>query len=248
MRNKIRYILLTAQRDSLFVGLALAIALACALGVFLGSNAVSESTEMSLVYAAGASRIVLITGLIIFTAFSIRRFFENREIDLMLVRPVSREKFIFAFWLGFSMVALCFVLITSAILYLMAAPDLYGFLIWSFSLFLEALVILALTMAASLILKSAVSAVMLSLGFYVLSRMAGFIMLLVTKPGTQSELDQGFYYFSSLIPRLDFFGKTEWLVYGIQDPVQIQLFVLQAVIYIALLLAISIFDFKRKEF
>lgn len=248
MRNKIKYILLAAQRDSLFLGLAVAIAISCSLGLFLGSNALSEQNEMSMVYAAGAARIVMIVGLILFTAFSIRRFFENREIDLMLVRPVSRAQFIISFWVGFSMVALFFVLFTAFLLYIFTSPNLEGFLVWTISLLFESFVVLALAMTAALILKSAVSAVMLTLGFYVLSRMAGFVMLIVTKPGPQDFFDKMFYYISSIIPRLDFFGKTEWLVYGVKDFADVKLFAIQAVVYLLLLICISIFDFKRKEF
>ena len=248
MLNKIKYILLGAQRDSLFFGLAFAIAIATSLGLFLGDNALSEQNEMAMVYAAGGSRIVMIIGLILFTAFSIRRFFENREIDLMLVRPISRANFIISFWVGFSIVALFFVLFTSGIIFLLTKPNIAGFLIWSLSLLLESFVVLALAMTSALLLKSAVSAVMLTLGFYVLSRMAGFVMLIVTKPGAKDIFDNGFYYLSSVIPRLDFFGKSEWLVYGVQSDTEVRLFVLQAAAYLTILIAISIFDFKRKEF
>ncbi|PIR33135.1 MAG: hypothetical protein COV36_03265 [Alphaproteobacteria bacterium CG11_big_fil_rev_8_21_14_0_20_44_7] len=221
---------------------------AASLGIFLGSNALSEQIQMSMVYAAGAVRLVMILGLVIFTAFSIRRFFENREIDLMLVRPISRVKFIFAFWVGFSLIALAFVLFTSILFYFFTVPNLEGFVIWSLSLLLETIMVLALVMTASLILKSAVSAVMMTLGFYVLSRMSGFILMIVTKPGSNGFFDNAFLSFSSLIPRMDFFGKTEWLVYGVENQSEIGLFAMQAAIYIPLLLALAIIDFKKKEF
>lgn len=248
MGSKIRYILLTAQRDFLFFGLALAILAAIGLGLFLGSNALVEQVETSLVYASGAARLVLVIGLTIFTAFSIRRFFDNREVELMLVRPISRNKFIISFILGFSLVALVFVLFTAAVLYIFAQPNFEGFLVWTLSLVLEAMIVLTLAMTASFILKSAVSAVLTTLGFYVLARMAGFILLIVTKPGAHDFENKIFLSFSSVVPRLDFFGKTEWLVYGVQNWQDVQLFALQALIYIPFLAAIALVDFRRKEF
>jgi repressor of nif and glnA expression len=108
--------------------------------------------------------------------------------------------------------------------------------------------VLALTMASALILRSAVSSVLLSLGFYILSRLGGFVMLIVTKPGPETIQNDIFYAISSIIPRLDFFAKTEWLVYGIGETGEIIRFMLQALVFIFLLLAIAIYDFQRKEF
>lgn len=248
MFNQVRYVLLTAQRDFLFFALAIAILAAVALSMFLGSNSLSEQSETSMVFAAGVVRMVLVLGLTIFTAFSIARFFENREIELMVVRPVSRASFVFSFWVGFSMVALLFVLFSSIILYLFSNPNLEGFLYWSGSLLLESMLVLALTMAAALILRSAVSAVMLSLGFYILSRLSGFIMLIVTKPGPETIENNIFLGISAIIPRLDLFAKTEWLVYGISNSTEALQYFVQAAVFAILLLGIAIYDFQRKEF
>jgi len=248
MFKQVRYILLTAQRDFLFFALAACILAAIALAMFLGQNTVTEQSETAMVFAASIVRGVLILGLTIFTAFSISRFFENREIDLMLVRPVSRASFVFSFWIGFSMIALLFVIFSSIILFLFSSPNLGGFLFWAFSLLLETMIILALTMAAALILRSAVSAVLLSLGFYILARLSGFIMLIVTKPGPETIENKIFMGVSAVIPRLDFFAKTQWLVYGVADSGEVLQYMLQAAVFIVLLLAIAIYDFQRKEF
>lgn len=256
MKNIVRYIFLTAQRDSLFLGLAISIIFCCYIAFFLGGTALEEQKEMSLVYAAGVSRLVLVVGLIIFIAFHIRRSFENREIDLMLVRPVSRNKFIFSYWVGFSVISFFLVIFTSICIYCftlglyeMKPPqNLEGYLYWTFSLFLETQIIVALAMASSLILRSTIIAALFSLGFYILSRMSGFIMLIVTKPDAVTSLDRGFSGVSALLPRMDMFGKTEWIVYGIKDISEVYHFVGQAVIYCGLLLAAAMIDFKRKEF
>src|SRR5471032_2036774 len=129
MWNNVRYILLTAQRDSIFLGLAASVIFGCYIAFFLGGTALDEGAQMSLVYAAGISRIIVILGLIIFIAFHIRRSFENKEIDQMIVRPISRERFIISYWLGFSAVAFFFVLFTTVILYFMS-PDRMGLIFW----------------------------------------------------------------------------------------------------------------------
>ena len=256
MWNNVRYIFLTAQRDSLFFALAIGILLSCYFAFFISDAAIDENQQMAMVYAAGLSRVILVLGLIIFISFHIRRSFENREIDLMIVRPISRQKFILSFWLGYSVLALFLVLFTTLTVYLFSVQmyevkgvgSQQGFLIWAGSLYLETLIVAALTIAASLILKSNVLAVMSCLGFYVLSRMAGFVLLIATKPGNDSVFHKSFFAISSLVPRFDFFGKTEWLLYNVRSMNEVYLFIMQAAVYGLLLLTISIIDFKRKEF
>lgn len=247
MWNNVRYILLTAQRDSIFIGLAASIVFAAYVAFFLGGTALDEGAQMSLVYAGGISRIIVVLGLIIFIAFHIRRSFENKEIDQMIVRPISRASFIISYWLGFSLVAFFLVLFTTIILYLIA-PDFSGLVVWGLSLFCESLIIVSLVMAASLILRSTVVAVLMCIGFYVLSRMAGFMLILVTRPGAYGPANGMFKLISTLVPRMDFFSKTQWLVYGLKDWSELQLFLVQAAIYVSLLLSLAIVDFKRKQF
>lgn len=247
MWNNVRYILLTAQRDSIFLGLAAAVIFGCYMAFFLGGTALDEGAQMSLVYAAGISRIVVILGLIVFIAFHIRRSFENKEIDQMIVRPISRERFIVSYWLGFSAVALFFVIFTSVILFLLS-PNLHGLIFWSLSLLCESLIMVSLVMAASLILRSTVVAVLLCIGFYVLSRMAGFLLIIVTRPGSNGLANDTFGHISKVIPRMDFFAKTDWLVYGLSSWNDVYLYLAQGAIYVGLLLAVAIVDFNRKQF
>ena len=53
---------------------------------------------------------------------------------------------------------------------------------------------------------------------------------------------------STLVPRLDFFAKSEWLVYGLNSREEWQLFLLQSAIFIPLLVLAAVLDFRRKEF
>lgn len=50
------------------------------------------------------------------------------------------------------------------------------------------------------------------------------------------------------VPRLDFFAKTEWLVYGMENSHELRLLLLQAAIFIPLLLVAAIIDFRKKQF
>jgi ABC-type transport system involved in multi-copper enzyme maturation permease subunit len=252
MLTSIQYILLCALRDRLFVGLLAGVAAATLISAMLGGTAFLEEREMSLAYAGAAARIILVIGLVVFACFHVRQAFDSREIDVMLSRPLSRPQLVVAYWLGFSAVATLLAVPTAGVLLLIGPMSDPGFLSWSVSLLLETWFVVALALFASLALKSAVGAVMASLGFYVLSRMIAFFVMTADSITKQDILLVVTKYLLSLVsvimPRLDFFSKTEWLIYGTNSSLEWRLFLAQAAIFIPLLLLAAIIDFKRKQF
>ena len=69
MWTTIRYVMLTAIRDRLFVGLIAGIVGAALIAGVLGHTAFLEQTEMALVFAAGAARMMLAVGLLCLALF-----------------------------------------------------------------------------------------------------------------------------------------------------------------------------------
>jgi len=255
MRTTIKYILLTALRDWLFSGLFVALFLAYAVAVFLGGTALVEGEQMAASYIAGSSRLLLVIGLIVFVCFHVRRAFDNREIEVILSRPVSRSSFVIAYWLGFAVVSLILITVLTASIYLfLTVHSSSSLLIWSFSLVLELWLVVAFSLFASLLLRSAVVAVLLSFGFYFISRMLGFFLFVMESPLHQRPdffsvvTGKLLEAVSAVLPRLDFYSKSEWLVHGVADDVNIMFFVMQTVIYIPFLLWMAIMDFKRRQF
>lgn len=255
MRTVIRYVLITALRDRLFVGVLAAIILATAISATLAATSMIEVREMTLAFAAAASRLILILGLVVFVAFHIRHAFDNREVDVFLSRPISRSKLVLSYWVAFSVVAVVVTLLTILVVYVVGAPNPMGFAVWSGSLLLEALLMVAFTLFGGLILKSGVMVVLTSFGFYVLSRMMGFF--LATMGGRtlfESTMMNNYARYTIdalavLVPRLDFFAKSRWLSYGIaQWPSELLLFVGQTAVFVPLLLTAAMIDFKRKQF
>ena len=170
MSTTIRYILLTALRDWLFLGLFIAIALAFAVASFLGDTALVEESQMATTYAAGSTRVILLIGLIVFVCFHVRNAFSNKEIDLMLSRPISRTAFVISYWIGFACIAflLCAAL---ALLFIVQGVDALGLSYWIASMAMESLFVVAFALFASLILRSAVASVLLALA--VLAQLRG---------------------------------------------------------------------------
>ncbi|MEQ1704539.1 MAG: hypothetical protein ABL867_01040 [Rickettsiales bacterium] len=252
MLTNIRYIMITALRDWLFIGLFVGILVATAISATLGSTAFIEETEMTLSFASSSSRLILMAGLIVFICFHIRNAFDTKEIDVILSRPISRSNLVISYWLGFSFVGLLLTIPVVAIIAFIGAVNFTGFIGWSLSLLLEMGIVVALALFSAFTMRSAVTAVLGCMGFYILSRMMAFFVF-TSNSGMFNDikfvgLKWALQAISTLLPRLDFFAKSDWLVYGFVSQQDWQVCIAQALVFIPLLLAATMIDFRRRQF
>jgi len=254
MFTNLRFILLSALRDYLFLGLVIVIAVAATISAVLGSTAMVEKQAMTLVFSAASTRVILILGLVIFVAFHIRQAFDQKEIDVLLSRPLSRWKIMLSYWLGFSFVAFLLVLAAAAILSFLPILNFDGYVLWITSLWIETLVMVAFALFSSFALSSAVSSVMVTMAFYVIGRMMAFFSLtsesriLFDELWLNNLLRMVIEAVSAIIPRIDLMTQSEWMVYGVQHWNEVQIAGLEALIAIPLLLCAATIDLMRKEF
>ena len=248
----LRYILITALRDRLFLALPVMLAVGAALVIFLSGSAIIEQREMIAALFGAGSRVVIITGLVLFVSFHIRQAMTGGEIALILSRPVSRGSFVLVYSAGLVIVGFICVAACIALVWLCARPPLDGLLVWGLSLALESMLMVLTTVFFGLILNSAIACALACLGFYVLARMSGLLGALADKAGEIGQLElllgYGFKLVSIIIPRLDFFTRSEWLVYGWNgDEPDIYWMILQSLLFIPLILAATMIDFSRKR-
>jgi ABC-type transport system involved in multi-copper enzyme maturation permease subunit len=250
-----RYIVLTAVRDRLMVGLSLALLGAVVIAAFLGESTFMEERQTALTFAGFSTRLILIAGLILFVCFNVQRSFENREVDLMLSRPVSRTQYVLITWAGFSGVALFMALIAVILLPIAGMPPGGALGLWAASLLLEALIVVAVALFFSLSLRSAVASAMASFGFYLVARMEGFLLGVVqadwnatASQALGSVISKTIYVVGLVMPRLDLFGQTWWLSYGDTQGDALMTVLAQAAVYLPLLLGAAVFDFRRRRF
>lgn len=254
MRAIISYVLITARRDWLFLGLFLAVLVASFMSLFIGSTALSEQSAMQLAFLASSTRMILVIGSILFICFHIRRIFENREIQFILSHAISREKFILSYFISFVLLATILIIPFILFLTLYFQIEIWITYYYALSILLELILISSFAFLSSLILSSAVSAVLASFGFYIISRLMGFATAYIILPNqiqhynATSFMELILTIFSVLLPRLDLFSKSKWLVYNDIALADIQLVLMQSCIYIPLLLFMTIIDFKKKEF
>lgn len=254
MFSNIRYVLLTATRDRLFIGLLVGIAIAAYISSVLGSTAMLETEQMMLSFTAAAARVIIMVGVIVFIGFHMRNAFDAREIDVLLSRPISRTTLVLSYWVGFAAVATCLVLPTVILVSAVGTLNQTGFWVWSVSLLLESWLVVSIALFAALTIKSGVGTVLSSLAIYALSRMMGFFLMTTTTTSIFKDqtINEGTQWLmksiSMLVPRLDFYAKSNWLIYGAKSYEEVYLFVLQSAVFIPLLITASVIDFKRKQF
>lgn len=254
MKTTIRYILLTARRDKLFaVLIALMLAL-LGITMALSETVMVENAETHIAMSGGLNRLVLNIGLAVFVCFYVRAMYDNKEVDVMLSRPISRPKFVLSLWAGFAIVAAVLAGVTTLMLAALQPATTEGLLMWGGTLWLEQLVVIAIALFAALAGKSAVSSVLVSFAFYALGRLMAYFVATAQSRMAVDELPMGWVlrYLIEIIavvfPRLDMFAESEWLVYGAPDLTLLSYPVLQAAIFIPFVLALTIIDFLRKDF
>ena len=254
MKSILKYILLSAIRDRLYIGLFITLISSFGLSIFLGSSALTEQQQMTASFMAGSSRVILAIGMILFVCLNISRAFENKEVEFIISKSISREQFILGYLFGFIIATLFIFIPLNLAIFILSKSNIYGLFIWSLSLFLELTIIISFSLLASLILKNSFSAIMASFGFYIISRMMGVFVLAISIPDSVDMINKNnilqiiLKILSAIFPRLDLFAQSKWLNYGFDNILVLKIILIQSAIYISLMLFMSFHDFKKKQF
>lgn len=248
----VKYVLAAAIRDRLIIALLVMIALGTALSVFLGTAAYIEKYQFVLVFSAAGLRIFSVLGLVLFCVFFIRRSFDNKDVDYLLSRPVSRTGFIVSHALAFSLIAAVLAAACLLAVYL-AAPITFGIghVLWGISLMCELMIMVNAALFFSMVLPSASTSAMTVMGFYVLSRTIGILLGIVMSGLTTAPIMKGLAFLlkfiSLIIPRLDLLTQTSWLIYGTEN-IGLGFILAQGLVFSALLITAALVDLVRRQF
>lgn len=255
MQATLRYVLITAVRDRFVAAMLLALAAGTGVALLLGSSAVAEQRALGLAFGGELLRSALVFGLITFVSFHIRRLHESREIEAMLARPISRASFVLACFAAHETIALLLTLVAAPLLMAGLGASGAGLLQWDASLILECAIVVALALFCAMSLESATAAVMGCAGLYLLGRSAAFFRA-IAEAGTgtldQQGLNTGARWMmqaiAAVMPRLDLFGQSGWLVYGPDGAWGLKELAMQTAIFVPLLLLATIRDLQVKRF
>jgi len=269
-RHLIKYVLVAAMRDKLMMTLMLMTLLGAAIAVFMGSATVTEENSFSIVFGAGGLRILGVIGLVLFCTFYVRRSFENKEVEFLLSRPISRISFLLSHAAAFAILALFVASLMTFVVFVIGHSNLTGLLVWGMSISSEYIIMTVASLFFSMVLTSAAGSALATLGFYALCRMMGTVLgIVATSPQAMVAIMGSFMkIISIIIPRFDLMGQTSWLVYGVKGSAGITFLsntsdyvvgfvqnvglsgfiLIQSILFVGLLLAAAAYDFYRREF
>lgn len=249
----IKYVMMAALRDRLVLSLMVLVVVGAALSLSLGSAALIEYDQFSLVFAAGGLRFAGVVGLVLFVVFYMRRSFDNKDVEFLLSRPISRGAFILSHAVAFSILATA--LAVAVVLALVMVSPLAvgsGHMLWGFSIIVEFILIANAALFFSMVLTSAAGAALAVFGLYVLARLMGQLLGIAAVGGGilgVPVLRAGMDVVSMVIPRFDLLAQTSWLIYpDLPVSVGYGFIAMQGAVYGALLIVAAVIDLRRRQF
>ncbi len=247
----VKYVLTAAIRDRLILSFFLLMVVGASMAIFLGSSAIIESQQFAIVFAAGGLRFAGAVALVLFIVFYLRRAFENKDVEFLLSRPLSRPTFLFSHFIAFTLLA--FVLAAFVFGTLCAiAPNAVGegHILWGSSLFMEYMIVGSMALFFAMVLSSAASCSLAVFAFYILARIIGQILGILGMGLAMKGVDflGGVMNIIALVvPRLDLMAQTTWLLYG-PDQIGYGFILLQGVIFSALIFFAALVDLGKRQF
>ena len=246
-----RFTLLEAWRTRLPFLAAGVLAFVWAGSLFIHGIAITESERMQWSFFAASSRLASVFMLALYITSSMVREFNEKGLELVLAIDLPRSSYILGKLAGFIGVALLLAIV--AALPLMAFVPVSVGVVWTASLFLELVIVSALSVFCIVSFNQVLPAFTLIMGFYLLARTISAMRLmsdthlLGTMGGARPVIDFGVDALAYIVPALDRFAVTEWIAAKAVDTDVLGPITLQTVISVALLVGAALFDFYRRE-
>lgn len=246
-----RFTLLEAWRTRLLWLFVIALALVFGAAYFLQQLAITESTRVQIVFSASASRLISVFVLSLFILTSLVREFNDKGLELTLSFDLRRADYILGRLLGFMLIALLMALLAGLPQWMLAPFP--AALQWTCSLALELVIVAALSVFCILTFTQLMPAASFVAAFYLLARAMTAIRLISANPiGVEDTLSRQVMAWlvdalALVLPALDRFTQSAWLVDGATGWPAVGACALQATLYSSLLVAAAMFDFYRRN-
>jgi ABC-type Na+ efflux pump permease subunit len=244
------YTLLEALRNRL-MWLVIAVAL-IAIGIsgFLNELALTESRQIQVALLAAFLRFSAVFLLATFVVTSMVREFNDKGLELLLALPLPRAGYLLGKLAGFAALALVPALVFGSLT--MFFSPLEQTAQWTISLICELWIVAAFSMLCVLTFNQIMAALSAVMAFYLLARSLAALQLIASDPMNAATLSQQVINavintLSAVLPHLDEFTKTEWLVYQTGTWTGLSILLAQGAIFLALLAGASLFDLYRKN-
>ncbi len=246
-----KYTALEALRTRVPGTALLALLLLVCASLFIRELAVFEAMRFQTGFYAAAARLVAVFLTSVYVLASMTREFNDKGLEVVLALDVPRTHYICGKLAGFMAVAVFIAAIISLPLWTLAPAG--AAFSWAVSLMIELALITALSLFCVVTFSQLLPAAGFIAAFYLLARSITAMRLMGAHPiageGSPSQqftsvLVEALGY---LLPTLDQWTATAWLLDTPPEPVQLLGIFLQGLIYLALLAAATLFDFHRRS-
>lgn len=221
-----------------------------ALALFAGELAVTEARGFRSGLLGAWLRSCAVFTTSVFVVTSMVRELQDKGLELALSMPVARGTYCAGRLAGFAGVSLLPALACVPALAWFAPPEQVA--LWTASLGLELLIVVAMSLLCVLTFPQATWALGAVIGFYALSRTMTALQLMAQgSPAAGTSVSQriiGAFVdaLAFVLPGLDRFTESDWLVYGAGTIADLGFAAMQTLVYVALLWAAAMFDLYRK--
>lgn len=245
-----RYTLLEALRSRLPWLWLLAACGAAGLAGFLQQLALTESAAVQAALLAACLRLAGVFLLATFIVTSMAREAADKGLEWLLALPMPRAAYLLGKLLGYGALAAVPAVLFGLLMAVFAPPAQSA--LWAASLLGELWIVATFSLLCAASLQQALPALAAVSGFYVLARSVGSLQLLAhgARAGdswAQQALTGAIDVLALLLPRLDAFTRTEWLLYATGDWQALGSVAAQTAIYAGLLTACALCDFYRRN-
>jgi hypothetical protein len=244
------YTLLEALRNRLMWLLGLILVAGIGISGFLGDMAITEKKEVQVALLAAFLRLTGVFLLATFVVTSLVREANDKGLELVLALPLPRAGYVLGKLGGFALLSLLPALLFGGLLAFFAPP--LQVLLWTLSFMAELWIVAAFSLLCVLTFSQVMLALSAAIGFYLLARSITVLQQIGQSRYAPEMLSQDVINYlmkgiGYLLPRLDEFTRTEWLVYQSGSWTVIAPLLGQAVIFLSLLTAAALFDLYRKN-
>ena len=219
---------------------------------FIGEVAITESTSIQGGFLGAMLRGATVFMLCLFVITSVVREFNDKVLELVLSLPVPRSSYFLGKMLGYSALSiLCAALCGLCLLIYVPATQVA---LWTASLFLELMLMTALSLLCLFTFAHVTLALSAVMAFYLLARTINAFQLIAESPLIASNslgqgvMDRFIEGLAFLLPDLDRFTDSRWLIYHDGAWSELQPIALQTLVYLMLLSGAALFDLYRKNF
>jgi len=246
-----RFTLLEALRSRLALTAVIVICAGLGIGRFATELALTDGAAIRTLSMAWMFRVAAVFLVAGFTISSVVRDHNDRGMELLLALPMPRAGYLLGKFAGCAAAA-CGLSALFALPLLFEAQPL-GVAAWSVSLALELVLIASASLLCALGFSHLVGSLAAVAAFYTLSRSIGAILAIGSS--AFAPVDSVAFNFAALtlraiaaiLPRLDLFCRSQWLLDGMASAPEFGGVLLQAIIGSALLLAAALIDLARKS-